>query len=42
MTGPPNALDPRAFGLSSFAKLLPARDPIIGEIPGAFTAFMRR
>lgn len=31
--------DPRAFGLKSFADLLPARDPIIGEVPGAFTRF---
>ena len=31
--------DPHAFGLSSFAELLPARDPIIGEVPGAFARF---
>lgn len=31
--------DPGAFGLTSFADLLPARDPIIGEIPGAFQRF---
>lgn len=34
-TGP----DPKAFGLSSFAELLPGRVPIIGEIPGAFARF---
>lgn len=31
--------DPGRFGLASFAELLPSRDPIIGESPGAFAGF---
>lgn len=30
---------PERFGLSSFAELLPAREPIIGEGPGSFADF---
>ena len=30
---------PEAFGLGTFADLLPAREPIIGEDPGSFDAF---
>ncbi|RFP88246.1 hypothetical protein DZK27_09135 [Rhodobacteraceae bacterium 63075] len=30
---------PTAFGLDSFADLLPARDPILGEDPGSFGTF---
>jgi hypothetical protein len=30
---------PERFGLSSFAELLPAREPIIGEAPGSFADF---
>ena len=30
---------PASFGLKSFADLLPARDPIVGEDPGSFTGF---
>ena len=30
---------PERFGLTSFADLLPARDPILGEDPGSFRGF---
>ncbi len=30
---------PAAFGLESFADLLPTRDPILGEDPGSFATF---
>ena len=30
---------PTAFGLDSFADLLPTRDPIPGEDPGSFSTF---
>ncbi|MCR9152346.1 MAG: hypothetical protein NXH83_19470 [Rhodobacteraceae bacterium] len=32
-------IDPRRFGLESFAEILPRRDPIIGEDPGSFRDF---
>ena len=35
----PAAYDPEAFGLSTFAALLPSRIPIIGEVPDAFARF---
>jgi hypothetical protein len=31
--------NPERFGLSSFAELLPAREPIIGEAPSSFAGF---
>ncbi|OSQ53501.1 hypothetical protein [Marivita geojedonensis] len=31
--------DPNRFNLSSFADMLPARDPIVGEDPGSFQSF---
>jgi hypothetical protein len=31
--------NPERFGLASFAELLPARDPIIGEAPSSFAGF---
>jgi hypothetical protein len=31
--------NPQRFGLATFADLLPARDPIIGEDPGSFAGF---
>lgn len=31
--------DPLRFNLASFAELLPKRDPLIGEAPGAFEGF---
>jgi hypothetical protein len=39
LTKPPALPDPQAFGLTAFADLLPARDPIIGEDPGSFDGF---
>ncbi len=32
---------PEAFGIGSFADILPARDPIIGEDPGSFDGFQK-
>lgn len=34
-----NLPDPLRFNLASFAELLPARDPVIGEAPGSFGGF---
>ncbi|PJK28362.1 hypothetical protein CVT23_17415 [Minwuia thermotolerans] len=31
--------NPQRFNLTSFAEILPARDPIIGEDPGSFEGF---
>lgn len=35
------ARTPEAYGLASFADILPARDPIVGEDPGSFDEFHR-